>query len=390
MNKKHRIAAFFAAVVMLFAVLPGFAAEAADYNAHDVEKLTAFFSIKGLSPYTNGRAINGENFDISDPATWTCCTWNDAGRLVSLEFENLGWEVVGELDLAGCDALETLFTTDCQISELDLAGCTALRMVDVTGNRLTSLSTADNHDLELLWFKQNSVTQIDLSANPLLYSLDCSYNGISEIDVSVCPLLTVLRASNNSLTELDISANPLITDLNVKTNLLEELDVSHLTGLTRLTSFNNRFRRLDISVLNGGEPFVLEAVGRGFVGTKVFTDSQGNPVIHASSNAEAGESFLGWYVGDELISTSEHIPCTFGVNSGLQAHFTGEEPQLQLGDVDASGHVDSADALLLLRYSMHLVDESALHLEVADMNADGTVNSADALAILRFAMGLLG
>ena len=52
--------------------------------------------------------------------------------------------------------------------------------------------------------------------------------------------------------------------------------------------------------------------------------------------------------------------------------------------------MDSADALLLLRYSMHLVDESALHLEVADMNADGTVNSADALAILRFAMGLLG
>ncbi len=220
MKKRIRIAALFAAVIMLFSAVHGFAAGTEEYDSHDVEKLTAFFSIKGLSPYTNGRAINGEGFDIDDPATWTSCTWNAGGRLVSLEFENLGWEVVGELDLAGCDALETLFTTDCQISSVDLTGCTALRMIDITGNMLTSLSTADCPNLELLWFKQNSVPQIDLSVNPLLYSLDCSYNGISELDVSVCPLLTVLRASNNNLTELDISANPLITDLNVKTNVV--------------------------------------------------------------------------------------------------------------------------------------------------------------------------
>ena len=59
-----------------------------------------------------------------------------------------------------------------------------------------------------------------------------------------------------------------------------------------------------------------------------------------------------------------------------------------LGDVDMNGVVNSADALLTLRYAMGLVELTPEQLERADMDGNGTVNSADALAILRVSMGL--
>ncbi|MBO6061357.1 MAG: hypothetical protein J6P98_04490 [Clostridia bacterium] len=389
-NSLRKLAGALALAFVFCLCAPVFALETADHDAHDVEKLRAFFTITGNSPYSNGRAINGEGFDINDPATWTACAWDEAGRLRSLEFDNLGWEVVGELDLSDCTGLELLVGTDCQISALNVSGCSSLKILDVTGNRLTSISVEGLDELETLWFKQNSVSELDVSGNAKLRSLDCSNNAFSELDVSHNPLLNVLRCSNNSISELDLSANPLLTELNVKTNLLTEIDISHLSGLVKFISFNNRFRRLDISVLNGGMSYVLEAVGNGYVGTKVYTDSDGNPVTHGSSNPADGESFLGWFEANTLISDSEHCPCAFGAPGGMQAHFTGEvEPQLQLGDVDANGSVNSADALLLMRYVMHLVTENDLHLEVADVTGEGSVNSVDSLNILRMTLGLM-
>ena len=59
------------------------------------------------------------------------------------------------------------------------------------------------------------------------------------------------------------------------------------------------------------------------------------------------------------------------------------------GDVDLNGHVDSLDALLLMRYVMGMAELSPAQLAVADFNGDGNINSLDALDLMRFAMGLL-
>lgn len=58
------------------------------------------------------------------------------------------------------------------------------------------------------------------------------------------------------------------------------------------------------------------------------------------------------------------------------------------GDVDGSGTVNSADALITLRASMGLTTLSAAQTSAADVNGDGSVTSMDALIILRSAMGL--
>ena len=62
--------------------------------------------------------------------------------------------------------------------------------------------------------------------------------------------------------------------------------------------------------------------------------------------------------------------------------YSGSVPPL-MGDVDNNGSVDSADALLVLRYAMGIATLTPNQLIVADVNGDGVVNSSDALAILR-------
>lgn len=58
------------------------------------------------------------------------------------------------------------------------------------------------------------------------------------------------------------------------------------------------------------------------------------------------------------------------------------------GDADGDGSVNSADALLVMRYVMGLVGPEALDLDRCDMNGDGVVDSIDATIIMRLAMGL--
>lgn len=67
----------------------------------------------------------------------------------------------------------------------------------------------------------------------------------------------------------------------------------------------------------------------------------------------------------------------------------GSEPQdILMGDVDMDGDVDSADALLALRYSLGIVSLNEDQLLRGDMDGNGIVNSQDALTILRMSMDI--
>ena len=187
-------------------------------------------------------------------------------------------------------------------------------------------------------------------------------------------------------TALDVSKCPIISELNCKTNLITELDVSNLTKLSTFICFNNRIRTLDISVLNGGASFVLAAEGNGYVGTKCYFNADGM-TLYASAKAADGESFYGWFSESDPISTDADIPCTLDGNTAvLTAHFSGV---LNPGDVNGDGTINSADALLILRYTIGAISSDALHLEAGDVTGDGLVNSSDALMILRLALGII-
>ena len=57
----------------------------------------------------------------------------------------------------------------------------------------------------------------------------------------------------------------------------------------------------------------------------------------------------------------------------------------QLGDVNGDGYIDSADAMLCLRYSVGLAKElTEEQKSAADVNKDGFVDAGDAIKILRY------
>ena len=59
----------------------------------------------------------------------------------------------------------------------------------------------------------------------------------------------------------------------------------------------------------------------------------------------------------------------------------------QKGDVNKDGRINSADALLVLQYSVGSAKLSSEQITLADVNNDKRVNSADALKILQYAVG---
>ncbi len=61
---------------------------------------------------------------------------------------------------------------------------------------------------------------------------------------------------------------------------------------------------------------------------------------------------------------------------------------LEPGDVNGDGATNQIDALLVLRYSMGLIDLTAEQLGRADIDGNDLVNSTDALTILRMSMGI--
>lgn len=59
------------------------------------------------------------------------------------------------------------------------------------------------------------------------------------------------------------------------------------------------------------------------------------------------------------------------------------------GDVNGDGEIDVADANLILRYIVDLVDLKDWQKERADVNLDGLINVSDAILILRYITGLV-
>lgn len=59
------------------------------------------------------------------------------------------------------------------------------------------------------------------------------------------------------------------------------------------------------------------------------------------------------------------------------------------GDVDSSGTIDASDALLVLKYSVKLVDLRLEQLIRADVTADNEVDPSDALMILKYTVNLI-
>ena len=76
-----------------------------------------------------------------------------------------------------------------------------------------------------------------------------------------------------------------------------------------------------------------------------------------------------------------------GEYTGVKCDVTVTACYKLLGDIDGDGVTTAADALMIMRYSIEVIDE--IDTSMADVNGDGKVDLVDALIVLRHAMGLV-
>ena len=143
----------------------------------------------------------------------------------------------------------------------------------------------------------------------------------------------------------------------------------------------------DGSVMNAANNQYLNLTGNYLtMGTNAvtwaFTPTEGATTGIMTNNANATFKYLG-------INNSASYFSVFFSSTEIQLFrkLVRAASTPALGDLDGNGTVNSADALMLLRYSMGTISLTPQQLQAADYNGDGEINSADALAILRAAMG---
>ena len=388
----------------------------AGYNDHDYQKLVAFLEQADEDGVKNGEkvaAFLGNEYDPEDPTTWsslgfwkdedeteTGINWlNEEGEEHRLNEFDLGYYT--DFELVGC---------------LDLSGCESLGFLDCACNALTGLVITDCPHLWNVNCGFNEITELDLSSVRSLYALTCSYNSISELDFSACPSLGSLTANSNELTSLDFSCSPGLEVLSCADNGLTELDVSACSALRYIYCPGNALTELDLSAspclsdlnclgsplteldLSAADLPVDRIVSEGS-GTVSFTNitsfyecgaywsSGGNGWFAAAVPAD-GESFLGWFnAAGELIGSDFSVSSEETEETDLTARFTGNAAVP--GDMNGDGEVDISDALYVLRAAMGLLSVDPHQLLACDIDGDGELTVADALQVMRAAMGLI-
>lgn len=407
-----RIIPLFAAAIMIFAAAFPVSAltKAEGYNAHDVEKLTAFLEQADAEGVKSGEKLS-ENYDPADPATWgrlsenePCFTWTgDAEKRIRgiVVYQK---DLVGELDVSGCEKLNSLsitgnsitaadasgcaalfelFADGCGLTELDITGCENLSWIRAAENRLTELDISDCPLLDYIHVSDNLLTELDVSNVPDLYFLSCVGNGLTELDITNCPKLQYLYAADNAIGELDLSHNPLIYRMTFGGNPIERLDLTGITQPDVIYCQGCPLKCIDLHTL---VEFPVKAVYTEGNGVTDYAYSANTSSGSMTAVPDEGESFLGWFTPDgTLVSEYAYMPIQWNSPTVLIARFSG--PAALRGDADLSGAIDTTDALLTLRCALR-IDGAFVDMPQCDMDGSGTIDTTDALMVLRAALGI--
>lgn len=166
-------------------------------------------------------------------------------------------------------------------------------------------------------------------------------------------------------------------DKNVK---LEANEVSDMNSLKLL---NDKFGKVeakmyDISVKKNG----VKVQPNGSVTVSIPVPENFSPYFHVCSIGADGKSIttLARSVGGGYATfTTDHLG-RFAIVQEVNA---------ELGDVNADGVINSADALRVLQHSVDIIQLQDAAAKRADVNEDKIINSNDALNILRYSVGLI-
>jgi len=313
-------------------------------KAHDREAVEQFFSQVDERGTTNAEKASerqriirrtdatpkDKSFEIADeplsapPAGMPIGVIEVDGRFIGLGIHIFNEDVYPlqsfEISLRDCDL----------VGRLDLSGCEDLVFVDVYRNRISSVDVADTPSLRILGLQGNQIEHLDARGMPVCQGIDAGNNRLVGIDVSGNPELVELYVNDNELAALDTSCNPKLRYLRCQNNRLRELDVRANPELRHLYATGNPLTcvRAYAPGSNGQLPLCLAADEGGCVGLSF------NPIYNAQwketgeweqsyhAYPDEGCMFVGWY--DETgacVSTDSDWVDNYGSSRNLTARF---------------------------------------------------------------------
>lgn len=181
-------------------------------------------------------------------------------REVECTFSANAQGTIGEIDVSGDTALESLQANNNSVSVLNIEGATAIRTLTMAGNKLNDIDVTRLPQLETLDLSSNNLSKVDVSkntrlktltltnigladidvtANTALETLDLTYNQIGNIDVSKNLALVMLKLSDNQLKAIDLDKNVALEELELDNNNLVALDVHNCASLTKMSCAGN-------------------------------------------------------------------------------------------------------------------------------------------------------
>lgn len=304
--------------------------------------------------------------------------------------------------------MKNLDTVATELGGADVLGKALAVAADYLGGTYSGGLTADYN--QLVTTTEGSVAEWTVLYRAVKYALDDKGIPLSA-GVSFADLQKLISSSydcdkiesqtfQTELKDVVDARNDAIITLRDKVDL--DLSADYNTLKAAYDAFNNKLAKYKYSY---GEisTAIYEAQKNIDADKYVITDAYKTAVDAAAKAMISlipsvdGEENFDYY--DELIPYNRLLTTTWAGESAeeralkaayeaLKAITLEEKPEFAAGDVDGSGKVDTADALLILDYTVDAakVEGKTFHVEAADVNGDKVVDTADALAALDLAV----
>lgn len=231
------------------------------------------------------------------------------GRIIGLGIHIFNEDVYPlksfEINLRSCDLIGTL----------DISGCEDMVYLDLYHNKISRILTSGLRSMRIFGVQDNLLTELDVTGMPACQGIDAGMNRLRTLDVSKNPELAELYINDNDFTEIDLSSNPGLKYFYCHNNRITALDTRGNPLLRHLNATGNPMRSIRALAPQRDErlPLELHAGNGGKVGLKF------NPVYNAQwketgqwqqsyhAYPDKGFRFKGWFDTDGVPVSAEEI-----------------------------------------------------------------------------------
>jgi len=132
-------------------------------------------------------------------------------------------DLVGHLNLSGCEDMLTIEVYHNRISSIDVHNMPELIILGIQDNDIRTLDTSDLKKVQGIDAGFNKISSIDVSKNSELVEFYINDNDFSEIDLSNNQKLKYFYCHNNHISTIDTTNNPLVRHMDCTGNPITEI-----------------------------------------------------------------------------------------------------------------------------------------------------------------------